>query len=217
MVYSISKLLILMYFLNYESLARPMQNLSEVKADIPAYQRSDPYLSDIKRIVQKAQLMLAREIDDNDKSEKKEKLAILLGVDETAVSNYHFLKRYNFNYKALTVASNHYHELPIVPIRNLYRYALANHVAVFFASDRPESMRQVTRHDLQNAGYHHWNKLYLGKNGQHNITSFERRVAYAIKNQDYHLVLNIGSQCRSVLGVPADYHYKIPGYTDFTV
>ena len=91
------------------------------------------------------------------------KLAIVLDIDETSLSNWVVMKHDDFGY--ITNDSNWCVSLrcgtAIVGTLRLFREAERDKVAVFFITGRPENQRADTEANLKAVGYDHWEELFL--------------------------------------------------------
>jgi hypothetical protein len=91
-----------------------------------------------------------------------QKLALVLDIDETALSNYSAIEADNFTYGAHSQAeATDEIGVAIQPTLKLFRDAQARGISVFFITGRPEAQRQVTQENLQREGYSNWAGLTL--------------------------------------------------------
>ena len=92
-----------------------------------------------------------------------EKLAIVLDIDETSLSNYEQLLRMNFVFdkKAFDAWADSAQAPAIPGTLRLVKEAQRLGVSVFFITGRPESERAVTERNLTSQGYSGWQQLYL--------------------------------------------------------
>jgi predicted secreted acid phosphatase len=191
--------------------AQEPQNLSAVKNKLIKYHDSGEYLKDIKGVIANAMSYLKERVTHN---KKHKKLAIVLDIDETSLSNYKDMKELNFGgtFEEIQLAQDKGTDPVITPTLKLYKYALAHDVAVFFITGRREDERETTAQNLHAAGYSNWNKLVL-RDGQYIKTSAETYKIAARKTivaQGYDIVENIGDQESDLVGGFADKTYKLP-------
>src|SRR5579863_1566662 len=137
------------------SYATEPRNLELVKQGLIRYHDSGEYEKDIARVVQQAQAYLEARIDKNKATHKNQKLAMILDIDETALSNYADMVKLNFGgtLKEIADEEGKGRDPAIEPTLKLYEYAKAHGVAVFFITARKESYRAATASNLENAGY----------------------------------------------------------------
>ena len=83
------KVLILLLLCGFASvgLAKPMMNLAFVKQKLIRYHDSGAYYYQIDKIAEHAQKYLAMRVAKNNKLKEKRKLAVVVDIDETSLSN----------------------------------------------------------------------------------------------------------------------------------
>ncbi|MAZ38729.1 MAG: acid phosphatase [Legionellales bacterium] len=189
-------------------------NLATDKKDIKQYVNSGQYNQDISAITTQAQTYLAKRVSENKQLAQPKKLAIVLDIDETSLSNYPDMTKLDFGgtMKTINEKEGEGHDPAIKPTLALYNYAKNNHVAVFFITGRRENERANTIKNLQAAGYKNWNGLYLKpQNFQAKTASaYKTKIRQAITKQGYDIVLNMGDQQSDLNGGFADKTYKLP-------
>lgn len=210
---------------------KPKVNLDSLKTEIIQYHTSGAYEYDIKQIADQAHTYLTQVIESNQKLTSPKKLAIVLDIDETSLSNYQDLKHLNFGgtYQMQDDAENKGDDTVIQPTLDLYRYAQANNVSVFFITGRKEPSRLVTIKNLIAEGYTsvkdstdncEKNKvsnnctLYL-RDGKYSDTSaivYKVAMRKKIENAGYQIVINIGDQYSDLSGGYSLKTYKYPNY-----
>src|SRR5437016_2799994 len=117
--------------------ARPINLNCEKQAIIMYYDDlsvNSPYLKEVDEVVKDAERYLEKRLAENRSSRQPAKLAIVLDVDETSLSNYPAIKGDDFsNLKELVNAHYHSASAPAIgPVLRLYNEALSKGVAVFF-------------------------------------------------------------------------------------
>jgi acid phosphatase len=145
----------------------------------------------------------------------REKLALVLDIDETTLSNYAEMVKAGFAYDAK--AFNAWEELaqaPAIPgTLHLFNEAKRLGVSVFFLTGRAEAQRATTERGLRAAGFDGWQELILRKPGQDSLSAQEFKSARRkdIVAEGYRLVLNVGDQWSDLRGAPeAEYSVKYP-------
>ncbi len=200
-------------WINTKSFAEPA-NLDRHKSEIKQYYTSGAYVNDLKSITQQATNDLMQSVADNAKLAQPTRLAIVLDIDETSLSNYHRIVRRDFATSNAIIAQDVLaaEAHAVQPIHDLYKQALANNVAIFFITGRPESFRVATETNLVKAGYVHWNGLYLRSNGDKQLSNipFKSSTRAAIEKLGYSIVANIGDQQSDLAGGHALHSYKLP-------
>jgi acid phosphatase len=144
-----------------------------------------------------------------------EKLALVLDIDETSLSNYQeeaaddfgFIPR-DWNAWAESARA------PAIPgTLKLTQRAHELGVAVFFITGRSEDQREATAKNLTSAGYADWAGLTLRTHDQaHEATiPYKSSARAAIVKQGYRIILNVGDQWSDLRGAPlAEYSVKLP-------
>lgn len=145
----------------------------------------------------------------------QEKLALVLDIDETTLSNYAEMEKAGFAYDAKVF--NDWVEsaqAPAIPgTLRLFHEAKRLGVRVFFLTGRPEAQRAATEKNLRTQGFDGWAGLILRRAGQEKLTAedFKSAERGKIVGQGYRIVLNVGDQWSDLKGQPeAEYSVKYP-------
>jgi predicted secreted acid phosphatase len=189
-------------------------NLSTLKQALIAYHNSGCYFYDISSVTQHALYYLKFRINQNNRAKQPKKLAIVMDIDETALSNYDDMQRMDFggtkaDIKALEKDAHD----PAIPFtKTIYQYALAHQVAVFFITGRTEALRKPTTANLKTDGYKQWAGLYMRpiNDKRPSVIGFKTAMRQKIINMGYDIVLNIGDQKSDLRGGFADMSFKLP-------
>jgi predicted secreted acid phosphatase len=179
-------------------------------AQCKSYYHSGKYFKDIEHKTNEAKAYLERQRLER----KQKKLALILEIDDVALSQYQNWERLNFthNTQALTVAKMLGNATAIAPVHALYQYALDHHIAVFFISQRPNTPEIMlsTANNLKNAGYLLWDELILQPiEKQQSVQEFKTQARQKIA-LEYDILLNIGTQEADVQGGFAEVRIKLP-------
>jgi predicted secreted acid phosphatase len=169
--------------------------------EVVAYHDSGEWEADTSRQVRRARRVLGRHLGDR-------RPAIVLDVDDTALSNYECLKDVDFDRGAADCAG-----LPAIPqTLGLYRYARRHGVAVFFVTGRRERARADTTDNLKAEGYTRWKGLRLRPDGQplSRKDGWKARVRRTIERRGYRIVVNLGDQRSDLDGGHALRGFKLP-------
>jgi acid phosphatase len=144
-----------------------------------------------------------------------EKLALVLDIDETSLSNWQELQTSDFafakkDFDAWTDAG----QVPAIPgTVRLVKEANRLGVAVFFITGRSERQREPTERNLHAQGYETWQQLFLRQPGQGSQPTIAYKSAgrAQIVAQGYKIVLNVGDQWSDLKGAPeAEFSIKYP-------
>jgi acid phosphatase len=194
----------------------PAPNLGRLKTTLIAYHdctgSSGCYEMELNRQSDLAIAYLDHRVA---KAKPDEKLALVLDIDETSLSNWEEEKQDDFGYIAKDW--NAWVEARKAPAiagtLRLYGDALKHKVSVFFITGRGEAQREATAENLKSTGYHDWSGLSL--RGAHpstqTTTDYKSAERKKIAEQGYTLILNVGDQMSDLNGNPqAELSVKLP-------
>lgn len=192
-------------------------SLDAVKRQLSAYVDSGRYAADIAAVVEQARADLERRVRHGGK------LAIVLDIDETSLSNLPSIRANDYGFIVSGPCT-----LPqgpcgfgawiqmaraeaIKPVLALTRVAREHGVAVFFITGRPERARAPTERNLRAAGYD-WTAVILKPDAltvksAADVKTPERKK---IVDRGYTIVVNIGDQMSDLDGGFAERTYKLP-------
>lgn len=198
----------------------------DIVAPLKQYHDSGHYESDLEKVGDKAQAYLDRRVARINKRAKqrcrkqgtspcrKPKLALVLDIDETSLSNYSELAAANFTgaTAALTTALFAATSPAIDPTLELFDDARDHKVAVFFITGRPDLdiIRDRTEENLTGAGYSGWEELVLKPSDAAGTRDYKSGARAAIEDDGYRIVLNVGDQDSDLKGGYSDKAYKLP-------
>lgn len=144
-----------------------------------------------------------------------EKLALVLDIDETSLSNWDEEAQDDFGYIAKDWNDwiDQKKAPAIAGTLRLYNEALKHGVSVFFITGRGEAQRTSTTENLKTAGYHDWAGLAL--RGTHpstqTTTEYKSSERKKIVDAGYKIILNVGDQISDLNGSPqAELSVKLP-------
>lgn len=199
-----------------ECFAKEPRNLAFVKNNLIQYHDSGEYEKVQAKITNQAMEYLKTRLARMKKSaaDKNKKLALVLDIDETSLSNYPDMLAMDFGgtEKDIEEAEGKGTDPAIKSTLTLYRYAKENKVAVFFVTGRTENYRAATEKNLAQAGYQNWDGLFLKPLDYKEKTAsiYKINTRQQIENQGYNIVLNIGDQQSDLIGGHADKTFKLP-------
>lgn len=193
-------------------IAKEPANLVVTKQKLIRYHDSGAYMNDLADTMQGAMRYLELRVQRNDFKGKKP--AIILDIDETALSNYRDILHSDFGgtIEAIRQDEDKGTDEAIQPTLKLYRYAKAHHIAVFFITGRFEEERQITESNLQKAGYINHDGLTLRDDKYRKAPASVYKTAHRklLSEKGYDIILNIGDQISDIRGGYADKVYKLP-------
>ncbi len=172
--------------------------------EIVEYRQSGEWKADTTRAVRRARRFLGRHLDD-------ERPAIVLDVDDTALSTYACMKAADFDRAEAKCGLKR--RLPAIPqTLRVFRFAREHDVAVFFVTGRRERLREVTVANLRYAGYAGWSGLRMRPDEQpaSRKDGWKARVRRAIERRGRRIIVNLGDQRSDLDGGHALRSIKLP-------
>jgi len=144
-----------------------------------------------------------------------EKLALVLDIDETSLSNYPEMAAEDFGFvqKDWDKWAESAKAAAIPGTLKLEEKAEQLGVAVFFITGRADTLRAATEKNLLAAGYSSWAGLTLrSKDELHEATiPYKSAAREQIVQQGYTIILSVGDQWSDLRGSPqAEYSVKLP-------
>lgn len=172
--------------------------------EIVAYRDSGEWRADNRVAVRRARNTVRRHRFDR-------RPAIVLDIDDTALSTYGCMKAADFDRAEAGCALRR--DLPAIRATlRLFRYARSNGVAVFFITGRREMQRDVTEANLRRAGYRGYRALHMRPDDQpaRRRDGWKSRTRRAIRRRGYRIVVNVGDQRSDLRGGWAVRTVKLP-------
>jgi acid phosphatase len=151
--------------------------------------------------------------------------ALVLDIDETALSNWEVIRRDDFGRPiggpcdlaidapcGWAAWDQLGRDPPIEPTLRVFQQARALNVAVFFITGRPENQRAATERNLLAAGYGGYAKLYMVPNDSHfaSAADFKAPIRAEIERQGYTIIENMGDQPSDLIGGHAERKFLLP-------
>lgn len=170
-----------------------------------------PYDEVVANVVEDALALLEARLA---KRKRNEKLAIVLDVDETVISNIEQLRGSNYCFVREQwnqwVDTGVPVELP--GIRPLYDYAREQQIAVVFLTGRKQAQREDTERVLEAAGFEHWDQLLLRDPSEEQLSAaeYKSRRRAQLEAEGYAIVLTVGDQQSDLDGGHAEHAVLIP-------
>jgi predicted secreted acid phosphatase len=194
-------------------------NLGDLKADLLAYEKYGGYERDLAAVDAEAQKFIESRVGQGGK------LAIVLDIDETSLSNWPEIAANDFGY----IAEGSCDHLPrgpcgdisweqsasaeaIQPTLALFNAALARGVTVFFITGRDESLRIPTETNLKRVGYNGRARLIMRPAGTTTASAsdFKAPERKKIEAEGYTIIANIGDQPSDLVGGYAERAFLLP-------
>ena len=196
--------------------AERIPNLDKLKQELREYHdctcNCGCYEHDIDRQADRAIEFLRRRVAHR---RSNEKLAVILDIDETTLSNYIEETGADFAYKpaAFNAWVQTAQDTAIPGTLRLYKEAQRLDVTIFFITGRPEAERAATERNLRAQGFDRWNLLVMrpAASSEQKIGEFKQQTRAEIAAQGYTLALNVGDQWSDLKGKPeAEFSVKYP-------
>lgn len=193
----------------------PTPNLGKLKAKLLAYHDCTAptcYAPSLNRQADVAIAWLRHRVAI---AKPGEKLALVLDIDKTSLSNWEVEKADDFGYVTSDWDAwvNSKHAPAISGTLRVFNEARSHGVAVFFITGRGEAQRAATVDNLKVAGYKDWAGLALRSPHpkDESTTTYKSGERRKIVDAGYAIILNIGDQMSDLNGGPqAEYSVKLP-------
>ncbi len=185
----------------------------QVVGSLEAYGRSEAYAESTRETMDEAKTWLAAKVKAR-KRRSKAKFAIVLDIDETALSNFQQLDETDFCYVPSEwdqwVQTGE--PKPIPGAVELIDFANANDVAVVLITGRKEPQREDTERALRAAGVDGWHELILRDEAERKISAADYKSARRAKleAEGFTIVLAIGDQNSDLEGGHAERTFLMP-------
>jgi predicted secreted acid phosphatase len=181
-------------------------NLSDYKDDLKRYHETR-YNADIDAQIRKAEHFLSQ------KCKTPGKYALVLDIDETALSNWEDLTGTNgvdfgYNKHEFETWINTKRGVANPSVLRLAKEAQADGVTVFFITGRRDYLHGATEENLRIAGYR-WEKVYYTSNSMP-VAEYKTSCRKDIAAKGYEIILNVGDQWSDLNGGHADKCIKVP-------
>ncbi|MCX7117079.1 MAG: HAD family acid phosphatase [Legionellales bacterium] len=198
---------------NKSTFAEP-PNLSLLMDQIRKYHDTGAYQKELTHVIIQADDEMTQRANTNAHSAHPKKLAMVLDIDETSLSNYNKMLEHQFTYN-----KKQFHQdilaadAPVIkPMLLFFDNALKHGVTLFFITGRQESERLATVKNLTDAGYHNWSGLYMKPThyNKASIMPFKIASRKTISKQGYTIIASIGDQESDLKGGYAEKTFKLP-------
>jgi len=193
------------------AVATEPRNLSVLKQEIVAYVESGDYAAAINAVAKEATAFVTARAAQRAPGER---LAVVLDIDETALTNLPHMRALDFGYVPAAwdswVAEG---KAPaIAPVLEFFNAARRAGVEVVFITGRRERDRPGTEKNLRAAGYGDYAMLLLKPDGTKTSTeSFKTETRKKIQAAGRVIIANMGDQASDLAGGYAERTFKVPG------
>jgi predicted secreted acid phosphatase len=186
-------------------------NLSLLRQEVVQYHDNGLYVQEFIKVIHEAQRYI---LTERHNYQPNQKLAVVLDIDETALSNYdEMVKRGFFGtskqiHREIAAANTP----SLLPTLELFQMLRQHHIKVFFITGRRENERQATQRNLHLAGYDDWAALLMRPNEdqQPSVIPFKTEARAEISQKGYIILASIGDQNSDLAGGYALKGFKLP-------
>ena len=189
-------------------------NLGLLTKVVQRYHDSGTYQRELSCVIANARAYILKRAMANKQRRHPQKLALVLDIDETSISNYNKMVKRGFaaSKKQINQEILKGDSPAIESTHTLYQDALKHGINVFFVTGRAQSQKTATVKNLKKAGYQQWTKLYLRPETYktHSIIPFKAQARADIAKQGYVIIASIGDQCSDLKGGHAEKGFKLP-------
>jgi predicted secreted acid phosphatase len=194
-------------------------NVGDAGIAARAYHNSGAYQRDLQLVADEATSWI------KSRASSAHRPALVLDIDETALSNWEIIKRDDFGRPIAGPADitsagpwgwaawdQLGRDPAIEPTLQVFRTARAAGVAVFFITGRPESQRAATERNLRAVGYKDYAKLFMVPNSARfaSAVDFKMPVRIQIEQLGFTIIANMGDQPSDLLGGHAEKKFLLP-------
>jgi hypothetical protein len=194
-------------------------NAGDAKAAALAYHDSGAYQQGLETVAAQAIDWL------KSRASAAQQPALVLDIDETALSNWEIIKRDDFGRpidgpcELATGAPCGWaawdqlgRDPAIGPTLKVFQQARALNVTVFFITGRPENQRAATERNLTTVGYGGYAKLYMVPDDAHfdSAVDFKTPIRAEIERAGYTIIENMGDQPSDLMGGHAEKAFLLP-------
>jgi acid phosphatase len=197
--------------------AEPMENFGVARYRLAEYAdcvgTGGCYWADVDAQATRAEAELRRLIATRKAGEK---LALVLDIDETSLTNYCEMKREDYGF--ISVPFNEWAvsseaDMALPGTLSLFNRAKAEGVDVFFITGRPGEQKAATARNLEAAGYKGWKGLALREGAEKTMATvaYKSEERKKIADAGYRIVMNVGDQWSDLNGeARAEISVKLP-------
>jgi len=178
-------------------------------AEIRAYHRSGAWERDVARVYRSARRSLRRQLDARRPPRRP---AIVLDIDETALSNYPCLDAVDFELVGVVTCVVEGRSVAIGPARTLVAQARRHGVAVFFVTGAPEQLEDSRRANLRRAGFRGAFTV-IGRpstSTEFSVVPYKSSKRRRIERRGYRILVNVGDQRSDLRGGHARRTFLLP-------
>ncbi len=205
------KYIFLSFFLYLYSncFAQELVNLASAKTAIEKYYSSGQYETELNAIVHNA-LTKAADLPNGNND------AAIFDIDETSLSNYPIMLKYDFGYEAKAwddwVRGKFAKAIP--QVKMLYDSLIARKIKIIFLTGRAADILPASKQNLIEAGYITFDTLVGKSVGDMKTTAavFKENKRKEFTAKGYNIILCVGDQWSDLFGECTGIKVKVPNY-----
>jgi len=195
-------------------------NLGQLNLELRYYKCSGEYDRQLEQVIAGARGFLEDRLAHKSAGEK---LALVLDIDETSLSNWPAIIASDFGFLKMRGCSLGANEgcgfdawidlaaaQAIKPTLELYRFAHWRGVKIFFITSRRSDQLAKTQDNLHSAGYADWDGLIVKTDPTQSPQQFKTAQRIKIERLGFTIAANIGDQWSDLEGAHAERTYKLP-------
>lgn len=187
-------------------------NLGLRKDEIRRYVASGEYSQDIAAVAAQAKAWIEERAPRGAAAGRK--LAVVLDLDETLLSNWPEMAREDFGFEPKAFSAwVEQGKCPLIePVREVYRAARERGVAVIYLTGRSEHFRAATERNLRAVDCADYAVLLCRPEGSKEPAGVLKPAARArLEAEGYTIIATIGDQESDLSGGHAERGFKLPG------
>ncbi len=186
-----------------------IENLTISKNRVAAYYENGAFEKELQSVIEDA-------IDKIEKTDLGNNPTAIFDVDETALSNYGYIEKYNFgyNYNTWTDWLLEEKSTQIKDVKKLYDLLIAKNVKIVFLTGRIEITCAATKNNLIAQGYTQFDTLICRSKEEQKIPTSQFKSAHrkTLTENGYNIIACIGDQRTDFEGGHTGIKVKIPNY-----
>ena len=212
-MYSYRKLLLFIFasavIFIIQACSSTLINLSIAKDEIINYHESGKYDEEASEIADKA-------INEFKNIDAKNNSTIIFDIDETALSNYEYHKKYDFGYipDLWDEWINEAKAPAIKGVKHLYDFLISKGFRIVFLTGRKDYQYEPTYKNLINAGYKKFDTLIVRTPPEYETSAadYKSKKRTELVQHGYDIVGDVGDQYSDFTGPFHGIQVKIPNY-----
>jgi len=201
--------LVLILLFIYQACSAVPINLTKAKEEVIKYHESGRYDEEAAAIIDDA-------IDKFENLKAGEGAAVVFDIDETALSNFEYSKKYDFGYvpHLWNEWINESRAPAVTEVKKLYDFLVSKGFKILFITGRKDFLYNATYKNLYNAGYNKFDTLIVRASGEYELSALEYKSnkREELTKAGYNIVGNVGDQYSDLEGPYSGIRVKIPNY-----